>query len=258
MPAPYSRRRFLALPALLAAGAARAQAPRPVLVAAASDLKFALDEILGAYAPAREIRVVYGSSGNFAHQIEAGAPFQIFLSADEAYVARLAARGLTEDGGRLYALGRIALFAATASPVQPDAELRDLAAALRDGRLKRFAIANPEHAPYGRAAREALINTGLWAAIAPRLVLGENASQAAQFAATGAVQAGIVPLSLAQAPELAARGRHALLAAQLHAPLRQRMVLLKGADAAARAFYAHLHGPAARAVLSRYGFSAPD
>ena len=230
-------------------------------IAAAADLKYALAEAAQAFEKdsGRAVRVSFGSSGNFTQQIEQGAPFELFLSADEAYVQRLAEKGLTVDRGTLYAVGRIVLFVPQGSPLQPDASLADLRAALSDGRLKRFAIANPEHAPYGRAARAVLRQAGLWDALQPRLVLGENAAQATQFAAAGSSQGGIVPLSLSRAPEVAKLGRFALLPAEWHAgePLRQRMVLTRKAGDTARAFYAWLQQPAARAILERHGFALP-
>jgi molybdate transport system substrate-binding protein len=237
--------------------AAGAQVP---LVAAAADLKFALAELAAEYrrATGRDVRLTFGSSGNFAQQIENGAPFELFLSADEAYVERLRDHGLAKDDGVLYAIGRLALFVPAGSPLRPDPALADLRAAVADGRLKRFAIANPEHAPYGRAAREALQATGTWDAIQPMLVQGENASQAMQFAAGGDAQGGIVPYALANAPEVAKRGTAALLPETLHKPLRQRMVLLKPAGPEAALFYRWLQTPAAREVFARHGFTLPD
>jgi molybdate transport system substrate-binding protein len=254
------RRRLLAILLTLAlpVGPATAAAQAPA-IAAAADLKFALAEIASQFRAATggEVRIAYGSSGNFAHQIENGAPFELFLSADEAYVERLAAKGLTRDAGALYAIGRIVLFVPSGSTLEPDPQLAGLRAALRDGRIKRFAIANPEHAPYGRAAREALQQADLWQAIRPVLVLGENASQATQFAASGSAQGGIVPLSLARAPEIARLGTSALIPANAHQPLRQRMVLLRDAGPAAAAFFAWLQTPSARKEFVRYGFALP-
>lgn len=231
----------------------------PPLVAAAADLSFALTEIATDYQArtGRSVKLVFGSSGNFARQIEQGAPFALFLSADEAYVFRLAAAGHGEDRGQLYALGRLALLLPKDSPLRADAELQDLAAALRDGRLRKFAIANPEHAPYGQRAEEVLRRAGLWEALRGKLVLGENVAQAAQFATGGGAQGGLVALSLALAPPLAKSTTHVAIAAERHTPLRQRMLLLKGADAEARAFHAWLLQPAARATLARYGFTPP-
>lgn len=228
-------------------------------VAAASDLKFALDEIAARFAQhsGKPVRVTYGSSGNFLRQIQQGAPFEVFLSADEAYVRRLAQDGLTVDDGTPYAVGRIVLFVPKGSPVKADAELADLRVALGEGRLRRLAIANPEHAPYGRAAQQALERAGLWDALATRLVLGENVSQAAQFALSGSAQAGIFALSLALSPEFAGRGDYVLIPERWHEPLRQRAVLLRRAGETARAFYLFLQRPEAREVFRRYGFVVP-
>lgn len=248
----------LTLVALVALVAPLSAAQVPA-VAAAADLQYALTEIADAYrrGTGNEVRIAFGSSGNFAQQIEHGAPFDLFLSADEAYVERLVRGGLTRDGGSLYAIGRIALFVPRDSPLLADASLADLRLALRDRRVKRFAIANPEHAPYGRAAREALVRAGLWDALSPALVLGENASQATQFAAGGGAQGGIIPWSLARAPTVAALGKAVLLPADWHAPLRQRMVLLKSAGAPAIAFHAYLGSAQARRIFVRHGFALP-
>ncbi len=241
-----------------AAGAAAAAADSPV-VAAAADLQFALPDIAAEFTrkTGRTLRLVFGSSGNFRRQIEDGAPFQLFLSADRAYVAALAREGRTVDAGVDYAVGRLALIVPPGSPVKPDPELRGLARTLADGTLQRFAIANPDHAPYGRAARQALERAGLWEAVRPKLVLGENVSQTAQFALSGATQGGIVAYSLLRSPAFAGRGDYALLPTSMYDPLTQRMVLLEGAGATARAFYMYLQGPAARTTLARYGFELP-
>ncbi len=242
---------------LLASWSAFAQ-DAPV-IAAASDLKFALDEMVGLYQKqtGKEVRVVYGSSGNFYRQISQDAPFQMFLSADEDLVFKLADQGLTIDRGALYATGRIVLFVPKGSPIKADTEFADLRRALADGRLKKFAIANPEHAPYGRAAMQALQSLGLWTAMEPKLVLGENVSQAAQFAVSGSTQGGIIALSLAMAPSFAHTGAYVLVPESLHQPLKQRMVLTKKSGDVVRAFHAWLQQPAARAIFRRYGFVLP-
>jgi len=243
--------------ASFAAGPAGA-ADAPV-VAAASDLQFALEEIGTRFTAAtgKQVRLALGSSGNFARQIRQGAPFQVFLSADEGFVDGLARDGFTKDAGDLYAVGRIVVFAPAGSPLEPDPELANLRAALESGRLRKLAIANPEHAPYGRAAKEALTSAGLWAAIEQRLVLGENVSQAAQFATTGGADGGIFAYSLALSPAVARRGRYVLLPETMHQPLRQRMVLLRNAGPVAAEFYAFLKGAEARRILERYGFVLP-
>ncbi len=252
----WTRPVFLALMLGLAPGAAIAAQP---VVAAAADLKFALEEIAQTFRrhTGQSVKLAFGSSGTFATQIRHGAPFELYLSADEAYVRTLHADGFTRDAGALYAIGRLVLIAPPGSSLPVDGELKGLAAQLKAGAIRRFAIANPAHAPYGRRAEEALKQAGLWEAIRPKLVLGENVSQAAQFAVTGAADGGIIALSLAQAPQMARLGRHALIPAAWHAPLRQRMVLLRNAGATADAFYQYMQQPPARAVMRRYGFVLP-
>jgi molybdate transport system substrate-binding protein len=228
-------------------------------VAAASDLKFALDDLVEGFSrdTGIGIRVTYGSSGNFARQIAQGAPYHLFLSADESYVQQLADRGLMRDRGTLYAIGRIALYAPNGSALVPDPALAGLRRRLEEGSSGRIAIANPEHAPYGRAAEQALRKLGLWEEITPHLLLGENVAQAAQFAASGNADGGIIAYSLAMAPPLRERGRFALLPESLHAPLRQRMALTMRRSPGAEQFYEYLQTPAARAILARYGFVLP-
>jgi len=251
----HARRLLAALALLFAAGSSGADAP---VIAAASDLQFALEEVAAAFRAAggREVKLVFGSSGNFFRQIVQGAPFQMFLSADEQFVLRLAEHGRSEGRGELYAAGRIVLFVPRGSPLGR-AELAALAPALEAGTIRRLAIANPEHAPYGRAAEQALRSRGLWEKAAPRLVLGENVSQAAQFAASGSVDAAIFAYSLALSPRVSEAGSFVLIPAEWHRPLRQRMVLLKGAGETARAFYRFMQGERSRAILARYGFTLP-
>ena len=255
----FARKLLVALPLLAGFAPDAARAWDAPVVAAASDLNFALEEIAGKFhaETGRAIKPVFGSSGNFTAQILQGAPFQIFLSADEEFVFRLADQGKTVDRGALYAEGRIVLFAPRGSPLDVDERLDGLRAAIADGRIKRFAIANPEHAPYGRAAEQALRALGLWDALKPRLVLGENVSQAAQFAASGSAEGGIFAYSLALSPSVGDAGRFALLPETWHRPLRQRMALLMGAGDTAKAFYAYVQSPPARAVFRRFGFILP-
>jgi molybdate transport system substrate-binding protein len=238
---------------------AAAQADIPV-VAAASDLHFAVEEIAAAFTSetGMQVRLAMGSTGNFARQIREGAPFQIFMAADEQFVLDLHRDGFTRDEGTLYAIGRIVMVAPHGSPLAADGELGGLEAALEAGEINRFAIANPEHAPYGKRAEEALRHRGLWAKIEPHLVFGENVSQAAQFALSGNAEGGIIAYSLALAPDIEARGTFALIPEHWHEPLRQRMALLGGAGPVAEAFYDFMQTPAARAVMERYGFTLPE
>jgi molybdate transport system substrate-binding protein len=245
--------------AVVAHAPARAQNADVPVIAVAANLQFALTEVAEAFAAetGREVKLAFGSSGNFVRQIRQGAPFEMFLSADEAFVHELAAEGLTEGEGDLYAVGRLAIVIPHGSPLKADGTLKDLDAALKDGRVERFAIANPDHAPYGRRAEEALRHAGLWEAIEGRLVLGENVAQAAQFATSGAAQGGLVPYSLALDPNVTGRAEFDLIPQDWHAPLRQRMVLLRDAGETARVFYTYVGSPAGRAILKRYGYVLP-
>jgi len=255
---PRGRAMALALGLLALASPAPAQTTPP-LVAGAADLQFALTEIVQAFrtTTGQEVRLSFGSSGNITRQIEQGSPVELFLSADEAFVFRLAEGGHTRDRGDLYGIGRLVLFTPPGSPIATSGGMEAIRKALAAGRITRFAIANPEHAPYGRAAEQALRASGLWEGIRPRLVLGENVSQAAQFALAGGSQGGIVAYSLVLAPALQGRGAYALLPETLHEPLRQRMVLTRRAGPVATAFYDHTQQPAAREIMRRYGFVLP-
>ena len=237
---------------------ARAQDDAPI-VAAASDLQFAIEEIAAAFTAetGMQVRLAMGSTGNFARQIREGAPFQIFMAADEQFIADLHADGFTRDEGDLYGIGRVVLMAPHGSALTPDPQLDDLARLLAAGGITRFAIANPDHAPYGMRAREALMTRGLWDDLQPVMVLGENVSQAAAFALSGNAEGGIIAYSLALAPQIAPRGAHALIPEDWHEPLRQRMVLLNNAGPVAEAFYAYLMAPPAREIMERYGFALP-
>ncbi|MCC5858459.1 MAG: molybdate ABC transporter substrate-binding protein [Ectothiorhodospiraceae bacterium] len=237
-----------------------AQADRPV-IAAASDLQFALQEIAGQFQDdtGRTVRLNFGSSGNFRRQIAQGAPFELYLSADESYVEALHREGHTEDAGVLYAIGRIVILTGSDDGAGiVDGNLEHLRERLEAGEIRRFAIANPEHAPYGVAAMEALRTAGLWERIQPYLIFGENVSQAARYALSGETDGGIVAYSLALAPRIHRRSSYALIPEDFHNPLRQRMVLVRGAGETARAFYAYLQQDAARGTLAAYGFLVPD
>ncbi|MCM0608205.1 MAG: molybdate ABC transporter substrate-binding protein [Ideonella sp. WA131b] len=260
------RRTLLGLPlaaTLPALAPGRAVAQAPATVAAAANVKPAIEELAAQFerAGGGALRRVFGSSGNFVAQILQGAPFHLFVSADEETVFRVAEAGRTlggaADRGRVYALGRLALLAPHGSPLPVDAELRGLGAALRDGRVSRLAIANPEHAPYGQRAREALQHAGLWDLARPRLVIAENVSQAVQFALSGSAQGGLVAHSLTLVPAVAAAGTAAVMPASFHAPLTQRLALIQGAPAAARAFHDFVLAPAAHAVWRRHGYTPP-
>lgn len=233
-------------------------APIPA-IAAAANIKFALDDIVKNFTAETglKVRVSYGSSGNFVAQIQHGAPFEMLLSADERYIHELQKAGFTRDEGVQYAVGRLALVAPKNSPLTLDVELTGLKALVATDQLDRFAIANPDHAPYGERARELLKKLGLWDDLQAKLILGENASQAAQFAISGSTQGGIIPLSLAIAPQFQALGHYLALPSELHAPLNQRMALMPHASSTTERFYLYLQSDAARAVFTQYGFGLP-
>jgi molybdate transport system substrate-binding protein len=238
-----------------------AAAAPTVSVAAASDLRYAMDDLVATYQgahPAQAVAVTYGSSGSFFAQISQGAPFDVFFSADIAYPEELAAADLAApDTTRLYAKGRIVVWVQDASPI----DVEDLGiTAVLDPAAERVAIANPDHAPYGRAARAAMEAAGVWDQVQPRIVLGENVSQAAQFVESGAADLGILALSLAIAPPLCREGRYALVPQELHPPIDQGAVVLTGAadPTAAQAFLDFVLGPEGRIVLDRYGFLLPE
>lgn len=245
---------MLLLTALLALPAGA----EPLLVAAASDLAYCIDELGAAFAkqaPQAELKVSTGASGNFFAQIRSGAPFDVFLSADMAYPAQLAKDGAA-DGATLapYALGRIVLWS-------PDARL-DVSqglAVLKDPRVVRVAIANPAVAPYGRAAKAALEAAGAWQAVQPKLVIGENIAQAVQFVQSGNAQVGIVSLASVVSPRLKGSGSYYLIADAGMAPIEQGAIVTahgKDKPLAAR-FVRFLASPAAREILQRHGFGLP-
>lgn len=240
----------------LAVGCGQAAA-RNVTVAAASDLKFALAEVVNAFAAARpdsKIEVIYGSSGKFFTQISNGAPFDLFFSADIAYPRELESKGLTMGPPRTYATGRIVLWSLRSEFART--ALKNLPASP----IRRLAIANPEHAPYGRGARQALEHEGVWDALRPQLVLGDNIAHTAQFVESGAADAGIIALSLALAPPMKSRGSYVLVPQDWHRPLEQGYVVLARArdNPRVKEFADFLAGPAARAILRAYGFALPE
>lgn len=230
------------------------------IIAAAAQLQFAMPAIADQFEAdtGQQVRLNFGSSGNLRRQIAQGAPFELYLSADESYVEALHADGHTEDAGRLYAIGRLVIVAPDGGDALVDGSLAGLRAALAEGTVDRFAIANPTHAPYGVAAREALEATGLWDLVEPRLVYGESVAQAARYAVSDETQGGIIALALVKGERsVATQAGYALIPGDLHTPLRHRMALLKGAGDTARAFHDYLLTEPARTILRDYGFELP-
>jgi len=241
-------------------GADRGARPgRQVRVAAASDLSVALGELTARLTAVRgiEAAVSYGSSGVLFSQLSNGAPFDVFLSADEDYPRRLVERGLTAGGPFAYGVGRLVIW--TSDPSKVDVQRRGLRS-LADAAVRHVAIANPQHAPYGRAAVAALRAAGVYDAVEPRLVYGENVAQALQFVQSGSADAGLVALALALAPGARDQGTWVEVPAPDYPPLRQAGVIMNSAaDAgAAEAFRDFLLGADGRAILERHGFAAPE
>jgi molybdate transport system substrate-binding protein len=229
-----------------------------VTVAAASDLTYAMDEIAANFEKETgcTIRLSLGSSGNFLSQIENGAPFDVFFSADIAYPKKLEADGLAAPGSTyLYAIGKIVLWTRKDSRVDVGKGF----AALRDPAVQKIAIANPAHAPYGRAAEEALRQSGVYDAVKDRLVLGENISQTAEFVESGNADAGIIALSLVLSPTMKDKGRAWNIPDNLYTPIEQGAVVVRAAanPQAARQFFDYIKMPATAALLERYGFALP-
>jgi molybdate transport system substrate-binding protein len=245
---------FLVLCCLwLAESAAQAE---KVTIAAAADLKFAMDELVSDFKnanPGAQVDVVYGSSGNFFSQIRQGAPYDLFFSADIMYPQQLVTAGLAASEAKPYAYGRIVLWSGNMDASRMTLE------SLTDPKITRIAIANPQHAPYGKRAQEALQAAGLWDKIQPKLVYGENIAQTAQFAESGNAQLGIIALSLAVNPELASKGGYWLIPEKLHHPLEQAYIITKRAEnnALARRFADFMDSKPARTVMIKYGFALP-
>jgi len=225
----------------------------PLIVSAAADLVYAFTDLGRAFEQETGIPVVFnfGSTGQLAQQIEQGAPVDLFAAANISYIQELAQQGLVlPDTVAPYGRGRITLWTRTDSPLRIDS-IDDLA----QPAVRRIAIANPDHAPYGIAAREALQSAGLWDALQPKLILGENVRQTLQYAETGNVDVAIVALSLSLHEE----GRWTLVPQELHDPIDQALAVVAGSrnEAAARAFAAFVNGPVGRPIMRKYGFILP-
>jgi molybdate transport system substrate-binding protein len=238
---------------LLCAGCARRAEPRKVTIAAAADLQFALEEISREFRAAHpdvDLQIAYGSSGNFYAQIRNQAPFDVFLSADVEYPRKLVQEGIGAGNSLfVYAVGRIVVWVPAASPL-------DASTALRAAAVRHVAIANPRHAPYGRAAEAALRWLGVYDSVEGRLVLGENVAQTLQFVQSGAADVGIVALSLALAPPVRGQGRYWEVPLEAYPRIEQGGVILKDSKAA-REFRSFLLDAGGRRILKEYGFSLP-
>lgn len=230
-----------------------------ITIAAASDLNFALREIVAEYekTTGNHVRLSLGSSGNFFAQIQNGAPFDLYFSADIAYPRKLEEAGLTVPGSLYqYAIGRIVMWATHESRIDVTKGFE----ALREPTVKKIAIANPKHAPYGRAAVAAMEYSKIYDQVKDKLVLGENISQAAQFIESGACDIGIIALSLAIAPVMKSKGAYWEVPAEAHPALEQGAVILKSSkqQESARQFLAFIKGERGQEIMKRYGFTVPS
>lgn len=246
--------------AILALTLSTVQAGAQITVAAAADLNPALAELAGAFQKqsGTEVKLSFGASGNLFTQIMNGAPFDLFFSADESYPQQLIDAKLAEGASLYrYAVGRVVLWAPASSTLDVEHRGFDV---LLDPSVKKIAMANPQHAPYGRAAEAALKHSGLYEKVADRLVLGENISQTAQFVESGNAQVGFVALSHAVAPAMLGKGKYWVIPQEAYPPLNQAVVIIsnstKKKDAAA--FLEYLKTPATVELLKRYGFSVPE
>jgi molybdate transport system substrate-binding protein len=249
---------LVAAATLLTSGATGAAA-QPLTVAAASDIQPVLPAIAAQFEreTGQKVTLTFGSSGNFFAQIQNGAPFDVFMSADIDYPKQLERAGLTEPGSLYrYALGRIVVWTRNDSGV----DIRSGLASLADPKVKRVAIANPEHAPYGRAAVAALRRESLYDRVQPKLVLGENISQAVQFAQTGNAEAGVIALSLALSAPLTESGTYVLVPESFHPPIEQAAIVVAASKQKplARRFVELLKTPESVRLFSEYGFVVPS
>jgi molybdate transport system substrate-binding protein len=234
-------------------------AAQQLTIAAAADLSSVLPELGAQYKKQTKVdlKLSFGSSGNLTTQIENGAPFDIFFSADEDYPKQLIDKGFAEkDSSYRYAVGSLVLWVPNSVHLNPDTLGIAMLAATA---VNKVAIANPQHAPYGRAAEAAIKHFGIYEQIKPKLVLGENVSQAAQFLESGNAQAGLIPLSHALSPAMKDKGQYWVVPANTYPPLNQAVVILTRSKQkeAARKFLAFLRTPEATSLLRRYGFTLP-
>jgi len=230
-----------------------------IAIAAASDLNFAIKDLIAEYekATGNHVKLSLGSSGNFFAQIQNGAPFDLYFSADIGYPKKLEEAGLTVPGSLYrYAIGRIVLWTNHTSHRDVSKGLE----VLRDSTVKKIAIANPKHAPYGRAAVAAMEHYNVYDVAKDRLVLGENISQAPQFIESGACDVGIIALSLALAPTMKAAGTYWEIPGDAHPPLEQGAAILKSSkqQKTAQQFVEFMQSTRGQEIMHRYGFTAPQ
>jgi molybdate transport system substrate-binding protein len=245
---------FLSLATVFFASLVNAQ---QATVVVAANMKPAMEEIYQQYkmAGGENLRIIYGSSGNFARQIKQGAPFHLFVSADESFPLALHRQGLTVDEGKVYATGRLALIAHKSNKLKPSLNPEDLEKLINQ--TNKISIAKPESAPYGKAAIQFLNAMKLDELSKNKIIFGENISSATMFVTSGSAGIGLTAYSLAKSKEVMQIADHLLIPESFHEPIKQRMVLLKIAPKVAVDFYAHLQSAKAKGVLRSHGYSSP-
>jgi molybdate transport system substrate-binding protein len=230
-----------------------------ITVFAAADLRFALDEVKKEFLKTNqnhELEMIYGSSGKGMHQIENGAPYDLYFSANEEFVEKLYKEGYVIEPSKLYAVGRVVLWSKN-----PNFDEKKGFENLKEPWVKKIAIANPTHAPYGEKAQQAMEGLGIYKDIESKLVLGENISHTAQFIESGAADIGVIALSLALAPTIAqgTNPDYYLIDYKLHQPLLQGYTITKNAkdNSLARDFYNYINTDKAKEILKQFGFDIP-
>ncbi|MGB8063020.1 MAG: molybdate ABC transporter substrate-binding protein [Candidatus Sulfotelmatobacter sp.] len=234
-------------------------AAQSITVAAAADLQFAMQDVAAGFhkETGKEVKVIYGSSGSFFQQIQNGAPFDMFFSANLDYAKRLESSGLTAPGSYYqYARGKIVVWVPNDSKINIDSGLKSLV----DPAVKKIAVANPQHAPYGQAAVAAMRSEGVYEKVKDKLVLGENISQTASFVVSGAADVGVLALSLALSPNLKDKGRYAEIPVAAYPPIEQACVILNSPKdkETAKQFLSYIKTAAVGATLKRYGFEVAN
>jgi molybdate transport system substrate-binding protein len=226
-------------------------------IAVAANMKDAFTEIAATFRTLgqSEMRVVYGSSGNFATQIMNGAPFNLFIAADEQFPLELFRNGKTMDEGVIYAIGKLAIITKNSSGINLSDTKVEIARAI--SKAHKIAIAKPEFAPYGRAAVQYLKAEGLWDLVKDKLVYADNIGAATTYVVSGAAEIGFTAFSLAKSPEVAKQTSLLLVDTRLYEPIKQRMVLIKGAPQESLDLYRFMQGPQTKSVLQRYGYTTP-
>jgi len=229
------------------------------LVAVAANLSKPMEALAANFAhdSGMGVRLTIGSSGDLLRQIRQGAPYEIYIAAAASYTQRAQAENLTDGEPKVLALANLGAFIPAGSSLEAATDLAALGRMLAAGKYQRIAMANPEVAPFGVAAKQALEKMGVWTVEQDRVLLGENIAQAVQFTLAGGVDVGFIPESYALLPEVATHGRYLPIPSGFHDPLAQTMVLLRSAGTEARAFFLFLQSPTTREFLLRSGYSAP-